>query len=541
MVTRIAGFILLFVTLPAVVTFAQPTTPCEIVVPILDAQQKVLTATAPDGHSYPVFRAAPVTELTESLRRELETSFAQEALRLDRFARNLSASKMEVPDQSLTSPMYLLMSTQDGGFARFGFWLEDTSGKRRFVPAGYVDLVIGKDAHALESGNFEEIFPHELGHLVLRTLTGGLPAGPSRKMHQSMTVTDYPTAFDEGFAEHFQPIVRDATTNSHLRRMASGTGSTDFELLWLSDRDTQLRTDGVKHNLFIHRKPLPENALDVNPDLYRVFVDAETSTVFLPTELKTGQQMMASEGVIATLFYRIVNDNRLRTHYREAQFYIRFLGGDPAASPEKAITPYENVNLKLFAALAELRGDKSGRPPMISLVEHYAKLFPDEAKRIQTIFVETTWGATVSQKLASELSRAALDGGRGDMSLFTQEAPFRLLYSTVTEVAEGKRALDANVGPELWISNSDFKIARAMWTTQRSLPLTINLNTATEPELMTISGMNLELAKRTLAARRERGFFQNINDLGIFLPPEIMRRLKAMSENMKQIQPYQRD
>ena len=193
--------------------------------------------------------------------------------------------------------------------------------------------------------------PHELGHLILKAIAGDFHEGPARKMHQGMTVTDYPTAFDEGYAEHFEVLASDL----HVTKFPNDNIATDFDVLWVSAADGQLRVDGVKHNLFIHRKPLPETVFDANPDLYRLFLDEETSTVFLPTELKNGQQMMASEGVISTLFYRIVNDEQLRNHYREPSFYRPFLGND-SAHAERTISPYENINLKLFAAMTELQG-----------------------------------------------------------------------------------------------------------------------------------------------------------------------------------------
>src|ERR1039458_2056387 len=72
---------------------AQQTVPCEIIVPVLDANKQVLTATVPDGQSYPVFREAPPSKLVSDARRELETSFAQQVLRLDHYARNLMIAK----------------------------------------------------------------------------------------------------------------------------------------------------------------------------------------------------------------------------------------------------------------------------------------------------------------------------------------------------------------------------------------------------------------------------------------------------------------
>ncbi len=513
---------------------AQQKAPCEILVPVLDAAHKVQIATAPDGHSYPVFRVAEPSQLVSDVRQQLDSSFAQQALQLDRYARNMVLAR-HGDAEWLRSPMYLLLSNEEGGFARFGFWLEDKTEKRKLVMAGYVDLVV--DPQKIEDGGFEEIFSHELGHLILRTLTGGVPNGPSRKMHQSMTITDYSTAFDEGYAEHFQPLVRDASTNPYLRKLATGTGASDFELLWLSNADTQLRTDGVKRNVFVHSKPLA--IASDNPDLYRLFVEDETSTVFSTNQLKNGQQMMSSEGVISTVFYRIVNDTRLRSQYEEASFYQPFL--QTAADPQKTITPYQNVNLKIFASIVQASFENQNRPPIIAVVQQYAKLFPNDAQRIEKIFVETTWGATVSQELASGLERAAAEGGRGDLVAFQKNQSFALLDSTIAEVTNGKRSLDANVGPQLWVLNSTFKIAPAVWDTERALPLTINLNTATEVELMTVPGVDLPLARKIVATRRERGFFRSIDDLHGVVSPELLRQLNSMASQMEKAGPYARD
>ncbi len=122
---------LLFVT---GVTAAEQIVPCEIIVPVLNANYQVLTATAPNGNSYPVFQAPPPSKLVDDIKKELETSFAQQVLRLDRYARNLMLAKATEAHRSseewLTAPMYFLMSTEEGGFARFGFWLQDNSGTR---------------------------------------------------------------------------------------------------------------------------------------------------------------------------------------------------------------------------------------------------------------------------------------------------------------------------------------------------------------------------------------------------------------------------
>jgi hypothetical protein len=523
--------------------------PVRILVPVLDATHHAVQQKAPDGKTYPVFRLAPSSPLVTKAAEVLRTGFAQQVLRLDRYARNLllwehrQQATAAAPPQRLTEPMALLMSTEEGGFARDGYWLEDAEGHRRLILAGYVDLVVNE--RSVADGDFDEIFSHELGHLILRALVGPLPSGPSHTMHMSMAITDFPTAFDEGFAEQFQPLSRDASDNPYIRRLMKGASPTDLNLLWFSSRDEQLRTDGVKQNLFVHRKPLPAVALDAHPDLYRVFLEALTSPVFLPDELKNGQQMMASEGVVSTLFYRIVNDEKLAGHYRPAEFYLRFLAPDQApGDSEKLFSPYENVNLKLFAAMHVLAAKpvEPSQPLLLDLVEAYDRLFPDEAAPMNTLFLETTYGATASLPLALAFERAAHDGGTGDIAAFRQSArpAISALRETIAQVNAGNLSLHANLGPELWLLNPDFKIAPAVWQTDRTVPFTLNLNTATVADLMTIPGVDLSLARRIVAARHERGFFSRIDDLQPVVPAPVLAALHRMSDQMKHAAPYQR-
>lgn len=189
---------------------------CIILAPLTDTKGRTCQASAPDGQAYPIFRVADDSLLVRDIGGVLTTTFAHQTLKLERYARNLLTWELVRQGRQdseqykrLTEPMYLLLSNQEGGFARFGFWLRDQRGKQRLVLSDYVDLVVNENS--LKSGDFEETFPHELGHIILRRLLGNIERGPSRKMHMSMTVTDYPNAFDEGYAIHFQPLARDAT------------------------------------------------------------------------------------------------------------------------------------------------------------------------------------------------------------------------------------------------------------------------------------------------------------------------------------------
>jgi hypothetical protein len=547
---RIAWFCLCILFGPAALAGGRTPAPVDIVSPVVDAQGHVVEAVAADGKPYPVFRQPPESPLVKQISEVLHSGPAQQELVLERFARTLRSQETNgatgEPRSASLAPMYLLLSNEEGGFARYGFWMERANGRRELVMAGYVDLVVSQEG--VDSGGFEEIFCHELGHLILRPLLGDLGHGPSRKMHQSMTVTDYPTAFDEGYAEHFQPLARDESQNPALRKIQSGTGTTDLDLLWLSNLDTQLRTDGVKRNLFVHRKA-PAAKAGQGADLYQVFLKEETSTTFLTGSLKNAQEMMASEGVIATLFYRFVNRESLRNKYRDPIFYNQFLETNAAkgADPQKEISPYENVNLKLFAALrriAPLAGD-SRRPLAIALIDAYAKLFPDEARTVYDLFLSTTYAVTASPEAATAFERAAVEGQVGDINAFRRDsrAAFSLLDQITNRVAKGELPLDANLGPELWLLNENFKIAPAVWERERTVPLSLNLNTASEAELMTLPGVDSALAARIVATRQARGCFHSLDEVGSMegVSPALLQTLKEMAEKMRNAGMYTRE
>lgn len=483
---------------------------CELVVPVSDSKG-VISEPDTDGKTYPLFRKASDSILNRRIGQVLSSGLAQKMLRLNHYAQNLIQSETAGSRATVKfiTPMYLLLSEEEGGYARFGFWLEQPSGQHKPIKSGYVNLVV--DDQSVNTGHFEEIFCHELGHVILRELIGDLSCGPNRKMHLSMTLTDYPTAFDEGYAEHFQPLARDMTTNTFLLTETSGKTATDLDSFWLSRLDLSLRTYGVKQNLFVHRKALPVRIADPASDPYVLFVDGETSPEFVPDALKTGQEMLSSEGVIATIFYRLVNNEHLRNTYRSPSFYANF------GASKKDLSTYENVSLKLFAAMRELSRSwqKSDGSLVTALVSKYAELFPDEADEIYQLFLSTTYGATASGELKAAFEKAMHSGRRGQLDAFKIDSrtAFSMLKKVTQQVATGNLPIDANVGPQLWLLNNHFKIGSAIWVTDRTVALSINMNTASVPELMTLPGIDFDIASRIVARRNAVGFFRNLDDL----------------------------
>jgi hypothetical protein len=177
----------------------------------------------------------------------------------------------------------------------------------------------------------------------------------------------------------------------------------------------------------------------------------------------------------------------------------------------------------------------SGAPPMIAVVSSYAAEFPDEAPAIYKVFLQTTRGATASREVAEVFERAAADGRRGDIGAFRSSSreAFSLLKNTTDRVARGELPVDADLGPQLWLVNSDFMIAPAIWSSDRTLPITLNLNTATEAELMTIPGVDLAVARKIVSARRARGYFRSPADLSAVVAPSLVEKFRSMWEQMK--------
>lgn len=151
---------------------------------------------------------------------------------------------------------------------------------------------------------------------------------------------------------------------------------------------------------------------------------------------------------------------------------------------------------------------------------------------------------TASQETATAFERAAVAGQVGNIDSFRQgsRAAFSLLDQVTSRVAKGALPLDANLGPELWLLNEDFKIAPAVWEHERTLALSINLNTASEPELMTLPGVDRALAARMVASRHSRGYFHSLDEVGLIegVSPALLQSMKEMADKIGKAGTYNR-
>jgi DNA uptake protein ComE-like DNA-binding protein len=460
-----------------------------VLAPVI-ADGKPAERAAPDGDMAPVVTRVTSGKLFEQLQREARDGFTASMLALDEKAQRMSG-------QAQARPTWLYLSMEDGGFARTGFWLQDAGGVR-YVDEPFVDLVVDEDSIA--NGAFEEIFAHELGHVFLRRLLPTLPLGHSTTQHAALAVTDRPTAFDEGFAIHFQGLVRHLTRNEQLRLEDDGLTGKPFLPYWDSHVDRTMRLEGVRRNLFVQSQvtlPGEGDAVELR----------DHSTLFDTARLKSGDQMMASEGVNATVFYRWLVPGEGTTEALVARYG------------------------RLFTALSKLDGTRleADSPVLIRLLQTYAAQFPQEGRQAIRVFMETTYASTVDPGMARQTEALAERGRVGDMEGFVGGLkPARAaLGKLVDEAVASPARLDAALSTPIWISNASGTEGEG-----KGEGLVIDLNTAEREGLMAMPGIDAALADRIVAERRSNGPYASLATLStrLKLAPAMSTRLAGYQQ-----------
>jgi hypothetical protein len=446
--------------------------------------------------------------LTAKILAELRLPFHHSVIKLSQCSRNLAKRK--------PGPNVLLLSENEGGFPRHGLAIREGIEIREYPDLNYVDLVI--DEKRLAAGELS-IYSHELGHVMMMNIGPGLPERESVKPHVSMGVTDYPMAFNEGWGEHFQRLVFDAVPAYQKSFLEGFDYRRGARSLWHSRIDEDLRIDGLLRNIYIWQKTLPvEDPTAFTPE-QQVLLE-HTSPLFNRTRLKNGQQMLACEGVLATLFYRIDSSPILQAHYERAEFYEPFLLAPIPAGikPQDIFTPFENVILKNFWVWSRMKERDAGdgkKPPFLAFIEEWGRAFPQDREELLSIFLATTAGRTASVEAGRLLEKAALAGIIGDYFEGFNPAVAayeKSLASLTANVLSGGLDLGAVLGPEIWVQNKASLIRTTLWIDENKKPLRINLNTCTVWDLMTFPAITADKARRIIAARDKTGFFGSLED-----------------------------
>jgi len=468
--------LLLAVALPPAHAYV-PADSFHVLEPVRDGSGHAVEQKAPDGRLVPVAR--PYHGKFESRLRVVLDGGAPALLPvIDAQARRASRHRVDCP--VLGNGITVYLSDEDGGFARKDLYVETRPGHRVFCPDYFIDITL--DDASLEDGTFEEVLSHEYGHVLLRRLLGPIPPTPSRQAHSVLTVTDPVTAFDEGFGIQMQPLAARLSATPGFRARVEGRAEPSPADFWLSRRETWLRETAVPHNDFVFESAPPGN----DGDAYARWLASNTS---LPTDLcqlKSGNAMMASEGVAAAFLYRLLS----------------------TGSDEKAV---EHRYAQLVTVLARI-GQWPARAPLVTLVRRWGEAFPEDKSEVNRLFLDITYGATASVAAHDQAQRLSCLGARGSLAMFVPalKAYRDTIATLAARVTDGQTAIDGALGPPLWLADPAIRIAGQPWSNERKQPLVVDLNTASEPAL------SLLLGDRSLAARligaRQQGVFASLDD-----------------------------
>ncbi|MBI3405887.1 MAG: hypothetical protein HY046_10575 [Acidobacteria bacterium] len=392
-------------------------------------------------------------------------------------------------------PAYLLLSSNQGGFPRYGFYLG--SEDKRGVP--YVDLHKSSKITG-EWGSADQIFSHELGHILLKLLGPLKDEGGGNQVHAIGVRTDPTVALNEGFGEHIQILALDdpdaapktravlsdpqayATAQQRvadyrrelLARFAPFARQRMTTLIWFSRWEDVIRYYDVKANAFAREADIPDELY--RRDLYAAYLLENILPGGAGARPKSPARMLASEGVVAGLLYRWASSAKMKSTYKDDAFYGQFT----AARSE--VSPIENYFLKLFVAVHQKKPQN-----VAELAAAYKELFPDEAD--------------------------AVDAALRDI-LLGQAPP---------------------TAQAIWLANNDFKTGTTLFDQFRGAPRThtFDLNGASLVDLMSVNGMNVELAR----AVQKAAPFDSLDSLSRVpgVSAELMNRLRAMQTEMNRM------
>ncbi len=399
-------------------------------------------------------------------------------------------------------PAYLLLSNQQGGFPRFGFVFEGQAKP----DAGFVDIQKQQDLVG-RFGATDQIFPHELMHVILMQLAGKHPGSGANQVHAIGVRTDPETAFNEGLAEHVQVMaLDDPDADPSTRALVSDAALVDRadrkfrayarELtalwapagamrggfpFWFSQSEQVLRYSAVKANAFAFDPALP-NRLLRGEDPYAAYLLESTMPGSPGGPRKTRARALSTEGVVSALYLKWVTSAAIQERYREAEFYRRF-GTEPGA-----VSPLENAYLKLFYAF-----DRTKPATTAEAIAGYCATFPDEA---------------------------------GDVD-------------AVVQAIAGNGTSPA--APAIWLANPRFPVGTSLFDQWRRIPRvhTFDLNAASMVDLLGMRGMSGDLAA-ALLAHAPYGSIEAVRAVpGV--TPALMAELSAMALEMKKLREKEDD
>jgi hypothetical protein len=304
-------------------------------------------------------------------------------------------------------PVYLALTGHQGGFPMRGFALKRADGNIVSMPeTDYIDLHRNTLKEKVnQSGGYT--LCHELGHTILGRLSGTYESNAS-SVHYFSIVTEYTTAFNEGWGEHFEntallmetdTAVRNAVKASYLSlymkvkhyrqgyerdygwpfRMDIYRASS---LLWYTNLEDYKRNQYAEQHL---AKYYPATVTSSDP--YTAIQYRNTAVSYDPDRLRTPVQAASTEGVVADFLYALVKEASETPSSDTALLHLYSLTREEAAT----LGPVMNAYLKIFHVMAKyVRMDDRSTAPVVAFIKGYCTEFPDEKNSVLRIWEEAS-------------------------------------------------------------------------------------------------------------------------------------------------------
>ena len=383
------------------------------------------------------------------------------------------------------------------------------------------------------------IIAHEYSHVVMynclsRAFIVSPPLHPRTLPHTTSAITNDLMAFTEGWAIHFETLAGDRRENPRVFARARRAFAVDGDPVkgdsllaardLLSYAQSYRRHWCIEENCFSYL-PRPRADLDRLEQVTPVHVlERWTDSTQDPARLRTLEQLVASEGAVATLFYRMATAPTPRGPKGQ--------NGDPPL-PDPAL--YQTY-LEAFARLTP-EGIR-GTPAVLAFAEQLlTRSANKERTRLARVLLEATHYTPLLRDAPAVHLKLHQHGRRLEPKKFKARAAElgKRMATAVKRLSEAPELLRQAAGPELWLANKQMVLDMPLLGV-RGVPLTFDLNTAPRVMLMTIPGVDATVARAVVEARLSAPF-ASLDDFTrrLKLSAPVAAAIKTMRRDLRDV------
>jgi hypothetical protein len=436
---------------------------------------------------------ADSSDLYNTIMGNIESSFVSDFMDLYFLAQSYLYNIGEIDD---IESAYLALTENQGGYAKKGFSLKTGEGNLNKENTPYVDITTSAATAELNKlMSFSQLYPHEMGHVLFHLLSPEDSTGSntfSVDMHFFSLVTDYSTAFNEGFAEHIENLSRILEPNQKIKsgilndiekiERASVQAIKGFEM----DYKNPFRLGYYKASMLNwyqkyedykrHVHALNGDIKYKNSSIQKYSIEDQltyrNTGVKIDNEVfRNMVQLHSTEGVISSFFTHL-STSELANNYLDISFYKDFIldSTDLIQSPEMLFTPLQNQFIKYFYVLHNyVVVNNSSRSQLCDFIDGYLVSFPADSTEIYSIYEKTT-------------------GNK-----YTNILP-----------------------PSIWLMVKNYNHRLLIFDPYGAITVpvyTFNLNAAETEDLQTIKSLSSLDAETIIAYRESIGYFSDLNQL----------------------------